>query len=63
MIFQVQDKIAEFEEEKFAMQKEHARNIQELLNETNERLKKIENEYLQKIESTVCIIIIVHHLH
>lgn len=48
----VQDKIAEFEEEKFAMQKEHARNIQELLNETNERLKKIENEYLQKIEST-----------
>ena len=35
------------------MQKEHSQNIQELLDETNDRLKKIENEYLQKIESMV----------
>lgn len=35
------------------MQKEHSQNIQELLDETNQRLKKIENEYLQKIESMV----------
>ena len=38
------------------MQKQHSQNIQELLDETNERLKKIESEYLQKIESAVCII-------
>eukprot|EP00112_Aurelia_sp_Birch-Aquarium-sp1_P014045 Seg3001.2 transcript_id=Seg3001.2/GoldUCD/mRNA.D3Y31 product="Centrosomal protein of 112 kDa" protein_id=Seg3001.2/GoldUCD/D3Y31 len=47
----IHDKIAEFEQEKFIMQKEHSQNIQELLDETNQRLKKIENEYLQKIES------------
>ena len=48
------DKVAEFEQEKFTMQKEHSQNIQELLDETNERLKTIENEYLQKVESSVC---------
>ena len=47
------EKVSEFEQEKFAMQKEHSQNIQELLDETNERLKRIENEYAQKIESSV----------
>ncbi|XP_065065882.1 centrosomal protein of 112 kDa-like isoform X2 [Rhopilema esculentum] len=48
----VLERVADFEKEKFNMQKEHAQNIQELLDETSERLKKIEHEYLHKIDSS-----------
>lgn len=45
------DKIAEYEQEKFEMQKKHTRDIQEMLDETNERIKKMENENVQQVES------------
>ena len=47
------DKIAEFEQEKFEMQKQHTQNIQELLDETNQRLQKMETEYNQQNSTTV----------
>ena len=47
------DKIAEFEQEKFEMQKQHTQNIQELLDETNQRLQKMETEYNQQNATTV----------
>ena len=50
---QLNDKIAEFEQEKFEMQKQHTKNIQELLDETNQRLQKMETEYNQQATATV----------
>ena len=55
LLSKVHDKTAEFEKEKFLMQKEHTHNIQELLDETNQRLKAIECEYVQKIDSLVSV--------
>lgn len=52
-LFQLNDKIAEFEQEKFEMQKQHTQNIQELLDETNDRLQKMETEYNQQNTTTV----------
>ncbi|KAK3726631.1 hypothetical protein QZH41_012284 [Actinostola sp. cb2023] len=46
------DKIADFESEKIEMQKQHTNNIQELLDETNQRLQKMEEEYSQQTAST-----------
>lgn len=51
--FQLNDKVAEFEQEKFEMQKQHTQNIQELLDETNQRLQKMETEYNQQNSTTV----------
>jgi hypothetical protein len=48
--------VAEFESEKFEMQKQHTNNIQELLDETNQRLQKMEAEYNKQSENTVCIL-------
>ena len=50
---QLNDKVAEFEQEKFEMQKQHTQNIQELLDETNQRLQKMETEYNQQNATTV----------
>ncbi|EDO31913.1 predicted protein, partial [Nematostella vectensis] len=50
------DKIAEFEQEKFEMQKQHTNNIQELLDETNQRLQKMETEYNQQTTATGLVI-------
>lgn len=50
------DKTAEFEQEKFEMQKQHTQNIQELLDETNERLQKMETEYNQQNATTRLVI-------
>eukprot|EP00794_Sanderia_malayensis_P009215 gene9215-10189_t len=47
----IHEKVAEFEEEKFLMQKEHRQSIEELLEETTERLKNIENEYMQRVDA------------
>ena len=52
-LIQLNDKIAEFEQEKFEMQKQHTQNIQELLDETNQRLQKMETEYNQQNAATV----------
>lgn len=50
------DKVAEFEQEKFEMQKQHTQNIQELLDETNQRLQKMETEYNQQNGTTRLVI-------
>ncbi|XP_053424342.1 centrosomal protein of 112 kDa isoform X2 [Nycticebus coucang] len=44
--------IAEMEKEKFDLQKRHTENIQELLEDTNARLNKMENEYMAQTQST-----------
>lgn len=50
------DMIAEFEQEKFEMQKQHTKNIQDILDDTNTRLQKMEKEYGQQMASTASII-------
>ncbi|XP_028406543.1 centrosomal protein of 112 kDa-like [Dendronephthya gigantea] len=45
------DKIAEFEQEKFEMQKKHTQEIQEILDETNGRIAKMESESNQQVEA------------
>ncbi|XP_055243010.2 centrosomal protein of 112 kDa isoform X6 [Gorilla gorilla gorilla] len=44
--------VAEMEQEKFDLQKQHTENIQELLEDTNVRLNKMESEYLAQTQST-----------
>ncbi|NWI46548.1 CE112 protein, partial [Picathartes gymnocephalus] len=46
------DAVAEMEKEKFNIQKKHTEAMQELLEETNARLAKMEEEYLQQTQST-----------
>lgn len=41
------------EKEKFDLQKRHTENIQDLLEDTNVRLNKMEGEYLAQTQSTV----------
>ena len=51
--FQINDIVGEFEQEKFEMQKQHTKSIQEILDDTNARLQKMEKEYSQQTLSTV----------
>ncbi|XP_013924738.1 PREDICTED: centrosomal protein of 112 kDa-like isoform X2 [Thamnophis sirtalis] len=44
--------VAEMEKEKFNLQKKHTENIQELLEDTNARLSKMEAEYLAETKTT-----------
>ncbi|XP_045840657.1 centrosomal protein of 112 kDa [Meles meles] len=44
--------VAEMEKEKFDLQKRHTENIQELLEDTNVRLNKMESEYMAQTQST-----------
>ncbi|XP_059854173.1 centrosomal protein of 112 kDa isoform X6 [Delphinus delphis] len=44
--------VAEMEKEKFELQKQHTENIQELLEDTNVRLNKMEGEYVAQTQST-----------
>nr|XP_020731327.1 centrosomal protein of 112 kDa isoform X3 [Odocoileus virginianus texanus] len=44
--------VAEMEKEKFELQKQHTENIQELLEDTNVRLNKMEGEYVAQMQST-----------
>ncbi|XP_057894763.1 centrosomal protein of 112 kDa isoform X2 [Melospiza georgiana] len=46
------DAVAEMEKEKFNIRKKHTEDMQELLEETNARLAKMEEEYLQQTQST-----------
>lgn len=45
--------VAKFEQEKFDMQKSHTKNIQEILDDTNGRLLKMEKEYNEQTNTTV----------
>ena len=53
VLLQINDIVAEFEQEKFEMQKQHTKSIQEILDDTNARLQKMEKEYSQQTLSTV----------
>ncbi|XP_060058596.1 centrosomal protein of 112 kDa isoform X1 [Erinaceus europaeus] len=44
--------VAEMEKEKFDLQKRHTENIQELLEDTNVRLNKMESDYMAQTQST-----------
>ncbi|XP_051570286.1 centrosomal protein of 112 kDa-like isoform X2 [Myxocyprinus asiaticus] len=44
--------VAEMEQEKFELQKKHTENIQELLEDTNQRLVKMESEYSGQTKAT-----------
>ncbi|XP_074080839.1 centrosomal protein of 112 kDa isoform X2 [Macrotis lagotis] len=44
--------VAEMEKEKFELQKKHTENIQELLEDTNLRLSKMEDEYIAQTKAT-----------
>ncbi|XP_060700708.1 centrosomal protein of 112 kDa isoform X3 [Hemiscyllium ocellatum] len=44
--------VAELEQEKFELQKKHTENIQEILNDTNSRLSKMETEYATQTKTT-----------
>ncbi|XP_059509604.1 centrosomal protein of 112 kDa isoform X2 [Stegostoma tigrinum] len=44
--------VAELEQEKFELQKKHTENIQEILNNTNSRLSKMETEYATQTKTT-----------
>ncbi|XDB61675.1 hypothetical protein AB1E18_015029 [Capra hircus] len=44
--------VAEMEKEKFELQKRHTENIQELLEDTNVRLNKMEGDYAAQMQST-----------
>lgn len=51
--FQLHAAVAAVEQEKFEMQKKHTENIQELLEDTNGRLAKMEAEYNARSQATV----------
>ncbi|XP_033734025.1 centrosomal protein of 112 kDa-like isoform X3 [Pecten maximus] len=53
---ELNDMVAKFEQEKFDMQKHHTKNIQEILDDTNGRLLKMEKEYNQQTNSTSAVI-------
>ncbi|XP_065504127.1 centrosomal protein of 112 kDa isoform X2 [Caloenas nicobarica] len=44
--------VAEMEKEKFTIRKKHTEDMQELLEDTNVRLSKMEEDYLEQIKST-----------
>ncbi|XP_046555303.1 centrosomal protein of 112 kDa-like [Haliotis rubra] len=50
------DTTAHFEQEKFEMQKQHTKNIQEILDDTNARLQRMEKEYTQQMSSNTSVI-------
>ncbi|XP_052261816.1 centrosomal protein of 112 kDa-like isoform X1 [Dreissena polymorpha] len=52
----INDIVSEFEQEKFEMQKQHTKNIQEILDDTNARLQKMEKEYSHQTTATQNVI-------
>ena len=55
VVTQLQDTLAAFEQEKFDMQKQHTRSMQELLDDTNSRLQRMEDEYTEQMQQTVSV--------
>ena len=45
--------VADMEQEKFELQKKHTESIQELVEDTNQRLAKMETEYSVQTQATV----------
>ncbi|XP_021353692.1 centrosomal protein of 112 kDa-like isoform X2 [Mizuhopecten yessoensis] len=53
---ELNDMVAKFEQDKFDMQKNHTKSIQEILDDTNGRLLKMEKEYNQQTNQTSTVI-------
>lgn len=53
MSTQLHASMAELEQEKIELQKKHTQSIQELLEDTNQRLAKMESEYSVQMQATV----------
>lgn len=53
LYFQLHVAVAEIEQEKFELQKKHAESIQELLDDTNLRLAKMELEHNAQAQAAV----------
>lgn len=53
VLLQLHAAVTEMEQEKFELQKKHTENIQELLEDTNVRLAKMEAEYDARSQATV----------
>lgn len=53
MLFQLHAAMTEMEQEKFELQKKHTENIQTLLDDTSDRLAKMETEYNARSQATV----------
>lgn len=53
MPLQLHAAVTEMEQEKFELQKKHTQNIQELLEDTNIRLAKMESDYNARSHATV----------
>ena len=50
---QIQDMIGSMEREKYELQKGHTKSIQDLLEDTNQRLTNMEDEYNSQSQATV----------
>lgn len=55
-MIQLHNAVAEMEKEKFNIRKKHTEDMHELLEDTNARLSKMEEEYLEQIKSTVSVV-------
>lgn len=55
MPHQLHAAVTEMEQEKLELQQKHTENIQELLEDTNLRLAKMEAEYNARAQSTVSL--------
>lgn len=53
MPLQLHAAVTEMEQEKLELQKKHTQNIQELLENTNHRLAKMESDYNARSQATV----------
>ena len=52
----IHDIVAAFEQEKFELQKQNTKNMEDLLTETNERLTTMEADYAKEADGTACIV-------
>lgn len=52
-IIQLHEAVGKLERDKYELQKAHTKNIQELLDDTNHRLAKMEDEYCTQTSATV----------
>lgn len=57
---QLHNAVAEMEKEKFSIRKKHAEDMRDLLEVTNARLSKMEEDYMDQIESTVSFLYMYH---
>ena len=55
-VFQLHENMADFEQEKFEMQKQQTKAIQDILDDTNTRLHKMELEYNTQVDNHVSIL-------